>query len=57
VGFVGLYTVFIIAEMYLLLRAIRKGPEQPHDDGADWDSGPMLADSTNGGHLASHVEG
>jgi cytochrome d ubiquinol oxidase subunit I len=52
VGFVGLYTAFIVAEMYLLLRAIRKGPEQPHDDDADWDSGPMLTDSTNGGRLA-----
>lgn len=51
VGFVGLYTAFIIAEMYLLLRSIRTGPD-PHDDDADWHSGPLLTDSANGGRLA-----
>ena len=30
IGFVLLYTVFIAVEMYLMVRAIRKGPEQ-HD--------------------------
>ena len=50
VGFVGLYTVFIIAEMYLMLRAIRTGPERP-DDG-DRDSDSLLNDSVNGGRLA-----
>jgi cytochrome d ubiquinol oxidase subunit I len=57
VGFVGLYTVFIIAEMYLMVRAIRKGPEQPHDDHTDWDSGPKLGNSAIGGRLAGQAEG
>lgn len=30
IGFVALYTVFIIAEMYLMVRAIRKGPDEGH---------------------------
>lgn len=30
VGFVALYTAFIIAEMFLMVRAIRKGPDDPH---------------------------
>jgi cytochrome d ubiquinol oxidase subunit I len=56
VGFVGLYTVFIIAEMYLMVRAIRQGP-QPHDDDADWDGDPVLGNSASGGRLAGQAEG
>jgi cytochrome d ubiquinol oxidase subunit I len=47
-GFVGLYTMFIIAEMYLMVRAIRKGPEPPHAGDSDWDSGPVLGNSVTG---------
>ncbi len=49
-GFVGLYTLFIIAEMYLMLRAIRQGP--PPDD-AD----PVFDGRTDGGRLAGYAEG
>ena len=52
VGFVALYTVFIVAEMYLMLRAIRKGPEQPHGDDAEWDGDPLHHDSATSGRLA-----
>jgi cytochrome d ubiquinol oxidase subunit I len=30
IGFVALYTVFIVIEMYLMVRAIRKGPDDEH---------------------------
>jgi cytochrome d ubiquinol oxidase subunit I len=30
IGFVALYTVFIVIEMSLMVRAIRKGPDAPH---------------------------
>jgi cytochrome d ubiquinol oxidase subunit I len=32
VGFVALYTIFIVIEMYLMLRAIRNGPDQEHPE-------------------------
>lgn len=41
-GFVVLYTLFIIAEMYLMLRAIRKGPEEPAAVGGDLQSDDAL---------------
>ena len=34
VGFVTLYTVFIAIEMYLMVRAIRTGPEEHATHGA-----------------------
>ncbi|MEO7067136.1 MAG: cytochrome ubiquinol oxidase subunit I [Rhodanobacter sp.] len=49
-GFIGLYTVFIIIEMYLMLRAIRQGPPPPDD------VDPVLDDSTDDGRLASYGE-
>ncbi|MBB3228254.1 cytochrome d ubiquinol oxidase subunit I [Luteibacter sp. Sphag1AF] len=30
IGFVTLYTIFIVIEMYLMVRAIRKGPDEDH---------------------------
>jgi cytochrome d ubiquinol oxidase subunit I len=33
IGFVGLYSIFIAIEMYLMVRAIRQGPEPHHGDG------------------------
>ncbi|WP_297903162.1 cytochrome ubiquinol oxidase subunit I [Metallibacterium sp.] len=33
VGFVGLYSIFIVIEMYLMVRAIRQGPEPHHGTG------------------------
>ncbi|MGA8277379.1 MAG: cytochrome ubiquinol oxidase subunit I [Rhodanobacteraceae bacterium] len=57
VGFVGLYTAFIIAEMYLMLRAIRRGPEQPHDDDVTWDNDAVLDNSAKSGRLAGNAEG
>jgi cytochrome d ubiquinol oxidase subunit I len=44
IGFVGLYTVFMIAEMYLMLRAIRNGPDEPHgeDDDLRGTRGPLI---------------
>jgi cytochrome d ubiquinol oxidase subunit I len=57
VGFVGLYTVFIIAEMYLMLRAIRRGPDQPHGEGDDpGDDAPRFNDSSKSGRLAGYAE-
>jgi len=57
VGFVGLYTVFIIAEMYLMLRAIRKGPDQPHGDDDDLrDDAPRFNDSSKSGRMAGYAE-
>ncbi len=50
-GFIGLYTVFIIIEMYLMLREIRQGPDQPHDDAV-----PIPAGSPAGGRLAGYEE-
>jgi len=32
IGFVLLYTIFIIVEMYLMVKAIRKGPDEDHVD-------------------------
>ncbi|MGA9335584.1 MAG: cytochrome ubiquinol oxidase subunit I [Rudaea sp.] len=50
IGFVGLYTVFIVIEMYLMLRAIRKGPDdhgdnenQLHNDAAHRSNDDRLA--------------
>jgi cytochrome d ubiquinol oxidase subunit I len=33
IGFVGLYSIFIVIEMYLLVRAIRIGPAEPEGPG------------------------
>jgi cytochrome bd ubiquinol oxidase subunit I len=59
IGFVGLYTVFIIAEMYLMLRAIRMGPDhQPHgDDDDSRDDAPLFNDNSKSGRLAGYAEG
>jgi cytochrome d ubiquinol oxidase subunit I len=35
VGFVLIYTVFAVVEMYLMVRSIRKGPTHDHADSAD----------------------
>jgi cytochrome d ubiquinol oxidase subunit I len=32
IGFVALYTIFIVIEMYLMLRAIRQGPDEAHSE-------------------------
>jgi cytochrome d ubiquinol oxidase subunit I len=57
IGFVGLYTVFIIAEMYLMLRAIRKGPDQPHDDDDNpRHDAPQFDDNSKSGRLAGYAE-
>ncbi len=52
VGFVALYTVFIVIEMYLMLRAIRIGPTA-----ADGESGSGDDRSTDSGLSASYAEG
>ncbi|MGH8127593.1 MAG: cytochrome ubiquinol oxidase subunit I, partial [Gammaproteobacteria bacterium] len=41
VGFVSLYTIFIVIEVYLMRRAIRQGPEQPTGND-DIDAAPVL---------------
>jgi cytochrome d ubiquinol oxidase subunit I len=35
IGFVGLYTIFIIIEMFLMVRAIKHGPDTHHDTPTD----------------------
>jgi cytochrome bd ubiquinol oxidase subunit I len=30
IGFVTLYTIFIVVEMYLMVRAIRRGPDDSY---------------------------
>ncbi|MGH8273642.1 MAG: cytochrome ubiquinol oxidase subunit I, partial [Gammaproteobacteria bacterium] len=40
-GFIGLYTVFIVIEVYLMRRAIKQGPEQPAGDD-EAESTPVL---------------
>jgi len=42
-GYVAIYTVLMVIEMRLMLKAIRKGPEQPHA-ALPVDSGPEAAD-------------
>ena len=37
IGFVLLYTIFMVVEMFLMFRAIRKGPESDHSDTAGID--------------------
>jgi cytochrome d ubiquinol oxidase subunit I len=54
IGFVALYTAFIIAEMYLMLRAIRKGPDDPRAGGAGSPDDDALLD---GGSLAARPDG
>jgi cytochrome bd ubiquinol oxidase subunit I len=48
IGFVGLYTAFIVAEMYLMMRAIRIGPDKSH---SGEDAGP-LTDTSQAARLA-----
>jgi len=50
VGFVLLYTIFMVVEMFLMVRFIRKGPESGHSDtaGAHGQSHPAF-----GGELAT----
>ncbi len=49
IGFVGLYTIFIVIEMFLMVRAIKQGPDAPH--GAD--AGGRGHDKTLGGSVLS----
>ncbi|WP_426689618.1 cytochrome ubiquinol oxidase subunit I [Rhodanobacter ginsengiterrae] len=50
VGFVGLYTAFIVAEMYLMVRAIRKGPDD-HRSGDDFG---LLTDMPQAARVAGY---
>lgn len=52
-GFVALYTAFIVAEMYLMVRAIRIGPAAP-DDGGDG-SGAAADDRHLDGQAAGYA--
>ncbi len=52
VGFVGLYTAFIIAEMYLMVRAIRIGPDASH---AGEGAGP-ITDTSQAARLAGYAQ-
>ena len=50
VGFVALYTTFIVVEMYLMVRTIRRGPDEGH--------GTASPDDTwQAGHVAGYAEG
>ena len=49
VGFVTLYTIFIIVEMYLMVRAIRHGPDDAHD--------PHASHTAQAARLAGYAEG
>ena len=49
IGFVAIYTVFIVIEMYLMVRAIRRGP----DDHA----GALPHDTLQASRLAGYAEG
>lgn len=49
VGFVAIYTVFIVIEMYLMVRAIRRGP---HDH-----AGALPHDTLHADRLAGYAEG
>jgi cytochrome d ubiquinol oxidase subunit I len=49
IGFVGLYTIFIVIAMFLMVRAIKQGPDAPH--GAD--AGGRGHDKTLGGSVLS----
>ncbi|MEO8838914.1 MAG: cytochrome ubiquinol oxidase subunit I [Herbaspirillum sp.] len=51
VGFLALYTVFIIIEMYLMLRAIRHGPDKPQPDSND-----LLNHSSSAARPAGYAE-
>ncbi|MEJ2344567.1 MAG: cytochrome ubiquinol oxidase subunit I [Gammaproteobacteria bacterium] len=42
-GFVLIYTAFIIVEIYLMLKFIRKGPDEPTGTADDYAGGPALA--------------
>jgi cytochrome d ubiquinol oxidase subunit I len=50
VGFVTLYTAFIVVEMYLMVRAIRQGPGESHGDAP-------LNDRSQAARLAGYAEG
>lgn len=54
IGFVGLYTLFIVAEVYLMLRAIRIGPTQSGDDSDAVIVSPD--DDVDDGRLAAYTE-
>ena len=51
-GFVALYTLFFIAEMYLMLRAIRQGPDEPRPEGG----GAALDGHSPAARLAGYAE-
>jgi cytochrome d ubiquinol oxidase subunit I len=50
IGFVTLYTVFIAIEMYLMVRTIRRGPDDDH-------AGALPHDRLHADRLAGYAEG
>ncbi len=54
IGFVALYTAFIVAEMYLMVRAIRRGPEDA-DTGSPGDD--VSLDDSIAGRPAGRLRG
>lgn len=62
IGFVGLYTIFIVIEMYLMVRAIKHGPDTGHDKPGDDRTGGSPLSSTlggsvlNGSHVPTHAK-
>jgi cytochrome d ubiquinol oxidase subunit I len=61
VGFVLLYTIFIVVEMYLMIKAIRTGPEAhpadtPHRPGAPLPRPSAVLGGGLSGVAASHKE-
>ncbi|MFC5527175.1 cytochrome ubiquinol oxidase subunit I [Rhodanobacter ginsengisoli] len=53
IGFVALYTAFIIAEMYLMVRAVRQGPDEPHASGDD----RLVNHKSQAARMAGYAEG
>jgi cytochrome d ubiquinol oxidase subunit I len=57
-GFIVLYSIFIAIEMYLMVKAIREGPDEGHDAaGAPGTSGTMPRMAGAGAPLAGRWEG
>lgn len=53
IGFVSLYSIFIAIEMFLMVKFIRKGPEEHHAAAADTRTIPAILAGAGGGANAS----
>ncbi|MGE4356262.1 cytochrome ubiquinol oxidase subunit I [Halothiobacillus sp.] len=56
IGFVSLYSIFIIIEMYLMVRAIKRGPDEAHDTNDHGKEKSLGGSVLGGNHAPVHAK-